>query len=259
MTYELKGGRYRGRFADDLERDVALRWLDEAHGWFDELQGGEPRPGFALLESPLGVGLAKEVAPGRSAFRRRRRAARSFDDALALAAAGVATPRPLAALLPQQRRDPAAFVAELAELPTLAEWAGAGACGDRAALARACANTLARLHRAGLRHRDLKAPNILVDARAPGVVLIDLDGLRRRRPGLSRAGLRGRARDLARLLLSLQMQTDGGLDLERDLWVPLLAAYAERSGDRPADIDQRARRWAAAHGERNRRRGRPTA
>ena len=35
MSYRLPGKRYRGRFAEALDHDVARRWLDTAHALFD--------------------------------------------------------------------------------------------------------------------------------------------------------------------------------------------------------------------------------
>jgi len=100
---------------------------------------------------------------------------------------------------------------------------------------------------------------VLVDAARPGIVLLDLDGVRRRRPGFLRQALRSRARDLGRLLLSLQALSSDGLELERALWEPLLARYVSDSGDGARSLERHARRWAAAHGARSRRRGRPIA
>lgn len=267
MTYRLAGERYEGVFAEGLETDVARRWLDEAHGWFDapaglpgpsDVRGARGTARLALVESPLGLAVAKEIAPGRLAFRRRRRAARVFTDALHLAAVGVATAQPFAALLPRRGGDPAVFVAERIDAPTLAAWAagprGAAAPGE---LGVALAGALLRMHRSGLRHRDLKAPNVLVELDGRdvlGVVLIDLDGVRRRRLGIAPRAWRDRARDLARLRLSLLV-----LELDGAVWKPLCARYAAGAGDSPAGLDAWTRRWAERHRARNERRGRPTA
>jgi hypothetical protein len=251
LTYRLRAARYHGVFAELLEHDVARRWLDEAHGWFDEPQRESPaarRAPIALVETPFGLGVAHALAASPFAFRRRRRALRLFHDALHLGAVGVPTAQPYAALLPRRRGDPAALVVERVDAPSLAAWAAAGArmpeepgpeganC-THADLARAIADTLARMHRSGLHHRGLDAGCVLVEPEVPGIVVAGLDGIRRKRLGISRRGWRARARDLVPLFAALQ-----GLGLERDLWQPLLARYCERTGDDAAALDAWIRR-----------------
>jgi tRNA A-37 threonylcarbamoyl transferase component Bud32 len=248
LTYRLRGERYHGVFAETLEHEVAKRWLDEAHGWFDDPQLERPRAErtrSALVETPFGLGVAHEVAESRIAYRRRRRAMRAFTDTLHLGAAGVPTPQAYAALLPRRRGDPAALVLEQLEAPTLGAWIAAGAevpGGDRTALAHAIADTLARLHRSGLRHRALGERTLRIEPEVPGIVVVGLDGIHRKRLGISRRGWRCRARDLASLHATLTDRSTPALDLERELWRPLLARYCAGTGDDPDELDAWTRR-----------------
>jgi len=135
------------------------------------------------------------------------RAMTGFRRGHALLARGIATARPAAAL---QRRGEAGgpeTVLLTERVPggrPLNEWLR----DDPAPAARrhvtwALARLVRRMHEAGLTHRDLKAPNLLVapaDAARPRPVLVDLDGLRQRR----RVSVRRRGRDLARLGVSLE-------------------------------------------------------
>ena len=257
MAFQLAGDRYRGCFADALPHNVAEAWIGGAHLWFDEpehIPAAWWKKDVALIDSPLGRAVAKRVSNRKPAFIRRRRAARMFAHAMRLASAGVDIAQPLAVLIPKRRGDPALYVEEFLDLPTLNHWALDGAPGDRVGLTEALAHNLVRLHRGSMRDRDLKGGNVLVDSEAPArAIFIDLEGVRARDEGARPYGLRTRARDLARLLQSLLLYDA----LDDGVWRPLLEIYAERMGDDPAAIDARARPWALAHIERNKKRKRP--
>ncbi|MEM7307567.1 MAG: lipopolysaccharide kinase InaA family protein [Planctomycetota bacterium] len=259
MAYDLAGERYRGRFAEAVERDQARAWLAEAHGWFERrtpLPTASWKKGVALFPTPLGDGVIKRVAPRRRAFERRRRTLRLFELALRLGAAGVETAQPWAAFLPRRGDDPAILLAELVDVPTLWQWIRVGGPGDRAAVATALADTLVRLHRGRLRHRDLKSANVLLDPTPPQrVVVLDLDGARARDEERRPFPARTRARDLARLRLSLQLAPRP--ELFDDVWPPLLARYAAALGDDPERLDAPARRWAERHAAQAQKRGKP--
>jgi len=248
LTYRLQGERYQGVFAELLEHDVAKCWLDEAHGWFDSPAPGlAPSPAggstgaarTALIESPFGLAVAREAAGPFFAFRRRKLALRRFTDALHLAAVGVATAQPFAVLLPRRRADPAAVVAERVDAPSLRGWIAGGADvpdGTLADVARALADALARLHRSGLRHRGLDAETVLIEPEVPGLVLASSAGVARAKLGIKKDD-RSRARDLVPLLAALRELSSEALDLDRELWRPLLARYADRTGDDATALD----------------------
>lgn len=94
-----------------------------------------------------------------------------------------------------------AVIAERVAGPTLAAFLAATPPGAaaRRTVARRLGRLLGRLHRAGYRCRDLKAPNVVLDGRLRPW-LVDLDGVRRLWGG-RRTALR---RDLARLRRDLR-------------------------------------------------------
>ncbi|MCI0340569.1 MAG: lipopolysaccharide kinase InaA family protein [Planctomycetales bacterium] len=152
--------------------------------------GGIPAPGAVLKVYREGAWRR------RLGFGRARRAARV---AARLEAAGVPVTVPWACV---EGPFGGAVVSPLA--------AGEGAdrvcAGASGGLRRAAASALGRLcgalHRAGFRHRDLKAANLLVAVSGAGEAagtLVDVDGVRR----VLRLSLARRARDLARLGASL--------------------------------------------------------
>ena len=258
MPYELVGEGYRGRFAEALDHADARELLAAAP---DLMARAQPVPaaswkhGVGVVDTPLGPAVVKDVARRKPTFVRRRRATRLFDLALRLGATGAETAQPWAALLPRSR-GPALFLAEFVRLPTLSTWLRVGAPGDRAQVGEALAHTVARLHRGGLRHRDLKGANVLLDpGDPPRVVLLDLDGVRARWEPLGPYPVRVRARDLARLRLSLGLAPRA--EVFAQVWEPLLACYAARMGDGASALDGPSRLWAERHAEENRRRGRP--
>lgn len=128
------------------------------------------------------------------------KAARAWRGAVSLAAAGFETPRPLAYLERRARGTVAEsyFIAE--RVPGLPEiralFRDPGSEGLRPLLA-ALADSVAKLHRAGLLHRDLSDGNILVRAEGGGFRFVYLDTNRVRvRRHLSASA---RARNLVRL------------------------------------------------------------
>ncbi|MFQ5458449.1 MAG: lipopolysaccharide kinase InaA family protein [Myxococcota bacterium] len=118
------------------------------------------------------------------ALYRRDRARAAWRAAEGCRLRGVATPRALALLEPGRGGGASSFVMEdLGVLPWLTHHAaltlrGAGVPRSRrSAFARAVGGWLRHLHGQGVRHGDLKAGNILVDARPGGwrFVLLDLE------------------------------------------------------------------------------------
>jgi Lipopolysaccharide kinase (Kdo/WaaP) family len=132
--------------------------------------------------------------------------------AQALAAHGIPTALPLAAIQPRGFRSPGvSFLAtqwiegaenlhlygwRLAELPPAVRRRSAVACAE------SLGHLLGRMHAAGIDHRDLKAPNLLAVERNGDVTtfVVDLDGVR-----LTKAlDFRRRVANLARLAVGLE-------------------------------------------------------
>lgn len=91
---------------------------------------------------------------------------------------------------------------------------------------------LANWHAAGLRHRDLKGPNLLYQATTGTSILLDLAGVHEVGLGLTQ---RIRARDLARLRSGA---LSAGINVEQ--WQRLLAAYLRQSSLRGSAIVDRS-------------------
>lgn len=72
---------------------------------------------------------------------------------------------------------------------------------QRLAAARSLGRSMARLHGLGLRNRDGKFENLIVDPENGTTYLVDLDGIQRRKP----IETRGRARDLGRILAAYRV------------------------------------------------------
>jgi tRNA A-37 threonylcarbamoyl transferase component Bud32 len=105
----------------------------------------------------------------------------------------------------------------------------AGSAADRRRLLQGIAGLVARIHDAGLSHRDLKAGNVLVTADG-ALRLVDLDGLREVHP----VGAHRAARDLARLVRDLR----GRIAIEEEAL--LLGAYVRaRAGVAISDLAER--------------------
>jgi len=135
---------------------------------------------------------------------RRCRALRAWRLANELAVRRIATACPVAAA--EFRRGPVLdrsfFVTRKVEGKTLPEYLGqqrqeGGGLEANRRLARRLGRLVRRMHDAGFDHRDLKPSNVLVVAGRAGSapVLVDMDGIRRRRMSVRR-----RAKNLARLL-----------------------------------------------------------
>jgi tRNA A-37 threonylcarbamoyl transferase component Bud32 len=207
-------------------------------------------------------------------FARPAKAMRNWQKAEFLRARGVATPRPLLACRP--RGWPASntsilatewiagenlhlFGWRIATLPVAARLRVAAQCAEL------LGQLIGRLHASGAVHRDLKPANLLVAGATPdpalgalpegqplAVWLVDLDGLR---IGPA-AGLRRRARDLARLAAGLAAHPW----LTRSIMRRFLRAYLRESSQAEVawkPLWRAIARSAAALLRRKARRGQP--
>jgi tRNA A-37 threonylcarbamoyl transferase component Bud32 len=209
---------------------------------------------------PLDVVVKQFRRDGRRERRRRTsKAARSFEAALALGAAGIATPEPILVAESADPRGPCLYVCrylpEAIEARYLFRARNAGTLAetfpgvDFAAFVAALGRLLRRLHDAGIWHRDVSGGNILLPApraaaaRPEDLHLVDLNRARLgRRPTASE-----RSRDLSRLALGV------AADRER-----LLAAYwgeGEVTAPRRALYATYRRAFLAKNGAKPRLRG----
>jgi serine/threonine protein kinase len=119
-----------------------------------------------------------------------------------LYASGVPTPRPLAALERTSTGHVSAdiLLTDWIDAPDLSRLFATVEADERPSLIAGAARSIALLHEAGCRHRDLKASNLLASPTGPEILLADLDGARSCRDGPSHGQ---RIRDLARFMTSL--------------------------------------------------------
>ena len=178
--------------------------------------------------------LKLDRAPGlRSRWGERlrgSRAARAQSAARALRALGFAAPEPLGLC---EEGEGSASLASFVEGPTLSAALAAASPSEARGLALAAARLCARLHLAGVRCRDLKPPNLIVQAgepltptRTPTLTLIDLEDVR----VCARVPLRWRRRNLAALDAYAQL---GPRPLGVGVRLAALRAYAALTGEDP--------------------------
>lgn len=167
--------------------------------WFVRGEFGE-----GVLRQYLRGGLAARLSRDTYLWRGtgRTRSVAEFRLLADLRRAGLPVPAPLVAGF--WRRGPvyraAILVERIPDVRSFASWLVGGSSRVAEAPWEAVGVAVARLHRAGVQHRDLNAHNILMDA--AGVVwLIDFDRARRREPapGWRLGNLARLARSLAKL------------------------------------------------------------
>jgi tRNA A-37 threonylcarbamoyl transferase component Bud32 len=256
-------------FAAGVRVEDVERWLEEHGPW---LAGNAAVPAGGRPSPADPVGASRLVAKARARPRARAlldavsgrasRLERGFRIGLALEAAGVRAARPLALLESRSglaRR--AVLVLERVEGVHLREFLLSRRDPPRA-LWSALASAIAGLHAAGVRQRDLKAPNIIIREDGEGAIqttFIDLDGMD---VTGTPPPLRVRVRDLARLAASLREDALRARGIGEADWSALVAAYLEAyAGREPgaaevSSIVARTVAWAERKAARNRRRGR---
>ena len=194
-------GRFSGEVADALrpaDLEAAVRAAADAGSAKQTLHWG--RNYLYVVEWPAAAGVFEVVVKQfrhdswRARWRRRRRgsqARRSLDAARALAAAGIATPQPVALVESAEPRDPAWYLSRVHphdfELRYFLRARNARTDGeayptvDGARLIDALGRLARRLHEARIWHRDLTSGNVLVTwcgAAEPELALLDLNRAR---------------------------------------------------------------------------------
>lgn len=296
-TYEISTWRYRAVCANRWPREIAERWVVDPRACFASGSAG-PKPSQAIvvtesaprgkifvkrharpLHKMLADALAGRPSPSLRGFRVGRR----------LELSAVSAVRPLAAV---DRRWPGEsyLILEHAEGVTLRDYLLTRLAAARREIERdliktalwtALAPCVARLHAAGVRQRDLKALNILIDlidgpasggggpargvdeaASGGGAVratLLDLEGMQALK---SLPDVHRRARDLGRLAASLHAPAVQEAGCRPADWEEFLRLYLEASRAAfPAERDLKwwvdaTVAWAERKAERSRRRGR---
>ena len=229
------GTGFRVQRFSQLELDEA--WLSRAcrtiWGQMDERHHG-----VSIVDAPGGGSLVLKA--GRSRRFRRSRSHAAARMALRLGRAGVRTPEAHAVC----SQDPGGLRLLVMEHVGALDMENLLLSEDAGDWVSAMVRSIAAMHAADVRHRDLKASNVLLvrGEAGPEAWLIDLDGARHLPFGV---GLSRRARDLARLELSLDiMGADGAELLQRYVplagWSPAQSARARRVID-AYKIHKRAR------------------
>jgi tRNA A-37 threonylcarbamoyl transferase component Bud32 len=276
-TYRVPGRKYNAVFVDSVPREIATTWLERPATFFDDGPGwndGSPAR-TTHVSTPIGELFVKEQR--RKLYRavldalvgRPTAASRAFATGLRLAAAGVRAARPIG-VIQRRMRGESFLLLEFVDARHLHQHLvdGLARQSDEAAadsfkrtLWVSLGQAIADLHAAGVRQRDLKAPNILVDddpSAGPIAVFVDLEGMERLDGVPSRAL---RQRDLARLAASFRAPEVRGAGVTDDDWRRVLMAYFEARGASEDDAGELDRffagtlAWAERKEERNQREG----
>jgi hypothetical protein len=273
-----------------VSRDLAEKWIAEHPDWFragagaGASAGGAVGPGRTVRVDVEGTpGVAKREAatlPKRllcALVGRAGRSRKAFEIGVELAGSRVEAARPLALIEVGHGKLVrwSCVVFQAIEGTTLRSFilervAGLdpgeapGEARDvlKHGLWSAIAAQVAHLHAACMRQRDLKAPNILISRDREGAFrasLIDLEGMTKL---ASPPSTRVRARDLARLAVSLREGRIAAAGVGAEDWRFLVASYLEEAfGRKPSTIEidgyvAHTVAWARKKEARNRRRRR---
>src|SRR5688572_18139919 len=227
---DARGGRWRalGDAREFLESVVAP-WLESAAAGAPDvplkaLKRSKRREVYEVRSAGLPPLLLKRYPPRRGLLGRGRdristRAAAELQMARKLAERGLATPRALGCREPpgSARREPSWFVSQfLIGASTLGSWLEARFVPDdrapaKLALARRALDELARLHAAGIWHRDFHGGNLLLhEGEGPAARLYFIDLHAAIDLGLPLVPALLRERDAADLLHSLRLAFSAG-------------------------------------------------
>ena len=238
--------------AEALPEEIGRAWARDWPRWFASegvpLARAPEKTWIVRVETAVGQVVAKrERARGwkRSLLAiaaRPSRCERAFRLALDLRARGFATPEPLAVL---GHPGEGVLVTRFVDGP--GPWERV-TDGETLQKRLAClAAGLARLHGAGLRHRDVKASNLLfAGTEELELVWVDLEGVSWR----GTVEPRMRARDLARLCTSFASTEARAAGVRAEHWPTFVRLYLERSLGRPPAEEElcsflaRTRAWS---------------
>jgi len=273
-TREISTAAGRIVFDPEVDEAQAREWLADHPRWFAAdgaaVPGAEGDPDLVLIDCARGQAVAKrEVPHGWKASLARTgargfRSERAFRLARQLAVAGIPTPEALACITLPGRE--ACLITRFVEAQT--PWTyllGRGSSDAVRELEQALARAISRLHARGFRHRDLKAPNLLLrvaaDRAGPEVLFLDLESAAR----VAAVTAATRVRDLARLCMSFESAAARLAGVHADSWPRFVRDYLEAAAGFSAEANEyddflrRTRRWSARSIERNLVRGRPIA
>lgn len=251
-TYQITRPPHRITCVTDVEHDVAESWLAEFTTWFGADRRAVPsapeKERLAVASTPLGDVLVKREL--RESVRgavqtlglQRSNSARAFWSGLALVAADVPTPQPLALI---ERRGWALHSdATLIQVyvPGLKPWKYLAAQEDaeraRARLWASLATTLGRMHQVGFLQPDLKNGNLHVTVSGEGAPIVQVIDLDRVEGGPRPAPTAKRLRELGRLCASFSSANARAAGVTADDWIAFARAYlAELNGRAPDERD----------------------
>ncbi|MCZ6787393.1 MAG: AarF/UbiB family protein [Planctomycetota bacterium] len=174
-----------GDFSGIAVRDIAEETLERIGGLARDLRPGDhvvkrSRTAWTLVVDGLivKVFLPKKATRGLRDFVMGTRAERALLAAEALLHRGLRTPAVLATLRSRDGTRSILVMERITDSFPLAEVvAGLSASQAKAAAAR-IGRTLRRMHDWGLRHRDLKQQNLLLDRAGERICFLDMDGVR---------------------------------------------------------------------------------
>lgn len=271
-TYRLTGPRHRAVVVDRVPEDLARTWLENPRAFFDDgpAWSGTTPQRVTRAQTPIGSLFVKEGR--RKLLRtwldalvgRAPASTRAFETGLVLEEAKVGATRPVAVFERRQAGE-SFLLLEFVDAPDLHRYLVRELEGldddarreRQSALWPVLARAIADLHRARVRQRDLKAPNILVESdkdRDPRIVFVDLEGMER----LEELPTPGqRERDLGRLATSLHAPALQELGIDDDDWHQIVDLYLTAAGTTGHSDGwvTRTLEWAARKEERQRRLG----
>ena len=203
--FVIQRGPLRLVHSEFVEPEQAEEWLMTLGARLAPCNGDPPQPwrldtgmGPVMVKPGKGTGTRRL---GRLVTRAPSRSLSAYRVGVRLQANDVPTPRPLAVL---ERKKVGLVTADMLltdwiDAPDLSILLTSSEAEERVRKIASAARSIAALHAASCRHRDLKASNLLSTPGGPEVLLADLDGARVCVNGPS---CRRRLRDLSRLMVT---------------------------------------------------------